>query len=104
MQRRGIRYRPEAEQGKVHRELMMERLMKAEMASASHPYVRWVAIKDAATCQSCLALDGKHFSAVDTGWEACVPPTHEGCRCRVTSARKLPEGASVERLSKYFEL
>lgn len=104
MQRRGIRHKPELEQGKAHRELMLARLAQAETVSKSHPYVRWIAIKDVAACQSCLALDGKHFSVLDAGWEACVPPSHEGCRCRISSARKLPEGVTVEPLSRYFEL
>lgn len=104
MQLRSVKHKPKTEQGKQHRKLMQARLKSSKAAKVSHPYIRWTAIKDTVTCRSCLDLDGRHFSVVDPVWKDCLPPTHDGCRCRISSARKLPDGIFVEALSEYFDV
>lgn len=96
------KYKPKTEHGKLQRKMMQERLKAAKAAKSTHPFIRWIAVKDIASCANCLALDGKHFNVADPGWKDCIPPTHEGCRCRISSARKLPDGTVVEVLSDYF--
>lgn len=102
MHLRDTKHKPKTEQGKQHRKMMQERLKASKAAKASHPFIRWIAVKDLTSCASCLDLDGKHFSAVDPAWKDCIPPIHESCRCRISSTRKLPDGVMAEVLSDYF--
>lgn len=102
MQLRSVKHKPKTDLGKQHRKLMQGRLKAAKEMKATHPYMRWIAVEDISSCTECLPLHGRHFSVMDSAWKDCLPPIHEGCRCRVVGARKLPEGACVESLSDFF--
>lgn len=103
MQLRSVKHKPKTDQGKQHRKLMLGRLKAAKEVKATHPYMRWIAVEDSSSCADCFPLHDKHFSVMDSAWKDCLPPIHEGCRCRVVGARKLPDGVRLELLSDFFD-
>ncbi len=66
------------------------------------PYWQYVAINDARTRASHLALHGKVYRADDPIWETLYPPNDWGCRCRVRALSEFKvqrEGLKIDSSS-----
>jgi len=67
-------------------------------STATHPYWKYIAIRDGSTREAHRQLHGKILKHDDPAWEAIYPPNGFNCRCRVralTAARAEAEMAAA---------